>query len=47
MGKSFKSLKRARKYAKKTGGKVFNNPKGYTNRRVGHLIVKKKKRRGK
>jgi hypothetical protein len=42
MAKRFKSVDRARAYAKKIGGQVYNEPKGYSNRRIGHLIVKKK-----
>lgn len=42
MAKTFKSVEKARAYAKKIGGTVYNNPKGYTNKKIGHLIVKKK-----
>jgi len=38
--KRFKKLRLARKYAKKSGGKVYNYQPGYTNKRLGHLIVK-------
>ena len=41
--KTFRSVEAARAYAKKTGGEVINNPKGFTDKRVGHLAVRKKK----
>lgn len=41
MAKTFHSVERARKYAKKVGGVVCNNPEGYTNKKVGHLVVRK------
>jgi len=44
MAKTFRSVENARKYAKKIGGHVYNNPAGYTNSKVGHLIVKRNKR---
>jgi len=44
MVKTFKSLERARAYAKKTGGKVANYQPGYSNRKIGHLRVIKKRR---
>lgn len=43
MVKTFRSVERARAYAKKVGGWVYNYPKGYSNRKIGHLIVKKSK----
>lgn len=43
MVRTFKSLKRARAYAKKTGGEVANYRPGYTNRRKGHLYVRRKR----
>ena len=42
--KTFKSLERARAYAKSTGGKVANYQPGYTNLRIGHLRVINKRR---
>jgi len=42
--KTFKSVEKARAYAKKIGGEVINNPEGYNDNRVGHLAVRKKKR---
>jgi hypothetical protein len=41
MTRTFKSVERAREYAKKIGGVVKNYPQGYTNKKKGHLIVKK------
>ena len=43
MAKTFWNVEKARKYAKKIGGRVYNNPAGYINPKVGHLIVKRKK----
>jgi len=42
MVRTFKSVERARKHAKKIGGKVYNYPKGYSDKRLGHLVVKRK-----
>tara|TARA_Y100000034_G_C6890225_1_gene409399 strand:- start:1818 stop:1958 length:141 start_codon:yes stop_codon:yes gene_type:complete len=42
--KTFKSVERARAYAKRVGGEVINYPAGYTDKRIGHLTVRKKKR---
>lgn len=43
MSKTFWSVDKARIYAKKTGGTIYNNPKGYSNKKVGFIIVKGKK----
>jgi len=43
--RTFKSVKTARDYAKKVGGEVINNPVGFTDRKVGHLAVRRKKRK--
>jgi len=42
--RTFKSVETARAYAKKVGGEVINNLDGYTDKRVGHLTVRRKKR---
>ena len=41
--RTFRSVERARKYAKKVGGVVCNYQKGYTYKRRGHLVVRKGK----
>jgi len=43
MVRTFKKLKLARAYAKKTGGEVANYQAGYTNKRRGHLYVRRKR----
>ena len=43
MVRTFKKLRLARAYAKKTGGVVANHQPGYTNKRIGHLKVIKRR----
>ncbi len=42
--KTFRTVETAREYAKKVDGVVINNPKGFSDKRQGHLAVRKKKR---